>query len=220
MGAAALGTVASVFAATLSLPTVWLTTAILAIWADAWVLGAKEGRDALDDENVWVPEEDELDQMIERVDWKSWAPGDPPDPSSLPGFEDIESQLGHWIKEITETTRREIAAAVQRFADGRVVGPWKPPDVQSLADEIERIVGSPQRAMLIARTETNRALNLAAVQLFHRAGVTMFNLIPHPTACPLCKAVAAANPHPLSDKSAIPPLHPNGRCSMAPVVVG
>ena len=219
MGATALGAAASIFAATLSIPTAALAVAILSIWADAWILGAKEARDSLDEKDIWVPSEDPLDQRIDKVNWGEWAPGNPPSPKDLPGFEDIESQLATLVKGITETTRREIAAAVQRFADDRVVGPWRPEELQSLADEIEQIVGNPDRAMLIARTETNRSMNASAIQLLHRAGVTMFDLVPHPTACPLCKAVAAANPHPLSDKSAIPPLHPNGRCSIAPAVM-
>jgi hypothetical protein len=59
-------------------------------------------------------------------------------------------------------------------------------------------------------------MTAAAIDLFKRGGIAMFDLLVHPSACPKCVAIAEANPHPTSDVSATPPIHPLCRCSVGP----
>ncbi len=216
-GAAALAGLAVSFGATLSISMGALQVAILGVWADSWLAGAKSGRDSLDEHGIRVPSEDPLDQAIDKVDWDKWTPGKAPPAWDLPGFEDVSQELGQLITGISETTREEIVKTVKVFVDGRVAHvPWGPSDVAELAREIESCVNDANRAMLIARTEVNRAMTQGAQDLFRRAGIAWFDLVTHPDACPICVAIREANPHPVSDQADTPPIHPNCRCSTAP----
>ena len=216
-----LGSIASSFAATLHIAMGAVEVAILALWADSWLAGAKDGRDSLDHIGVRVPGSDTLDQAVERVNWPSWQPGQHPEPSSLPGFNDVRSQLGKLITGISETTRNDIATLVETFVDGRVGPvPWGPDDVAQLAEQIDALLNDPNRAMLISLTEVNRSMSDAAIDLFKRSGITMFDLLTHVGACPICIGIREANPHPIGDIASTPPIHPRCRCSVAPVHIG
>ena len=217
--ATAAGVIAS-FVLSLHLALDGIGAAILAMWADSWLAGAKDGRDSLDSVGVWVPADDALDRAVERVDWEAWTPGSPPPASSLPGFDDVRQRLAELISGITETTRDEIRRAIEAFVGNRVAHvPWTNDDVLALSHQIGEILDNAQRGILIARTEVNRAMTDAALDLFKRAGIAMFNLVTHPTACQRCKDIEAANPHPISEVDAMPPIHPQCRCSVSPVVL-
>ena len=130
----------------------------------------------------------------------------------------MEQQIGGLISGITDTTRAQIATAIENFVAGRIAPvPWTAADVAGLAQQIEAVLDDPARALLIARTEVNRAMTLAAADLFKRAGIAMFDLLTHVNACRKCLDIAAANPHPLADVTVLPPEHPACRCSIGPV---
>ena len=205
-------------AKTLHITVEAIKDAIESAWADSWLAGAKDGLDSLDEEGVWVPDEDTLDQAVAHTDWGKWAPGQAPPAADLSGFDAVAPRLGQLIVGISNTTRNQIATQVEQFVGSRVGPvPWGPGDVAALAAEIDSVLNDADRALLIALTEVNRAMTEASAELFQRARIAMFDLLTHPSACPRCVDIREHNPHPLSDTSALPPIHPRCRCSIRPV---
>ncbi|MDE2096469.1 MAG: phage portal protein [Patescibacteria group bacterium] len=212
--------VAATFAASLSLVTAELMTVIGMIWAASWLAGAKSAEDNGRERGTEFAESDSLVRRIAQEDWDTWTPEVAPELSSLPGSVQISSEIASLVSEITDTTRKAIASAVERFVGTRT-GPvaWSNADVAELADEIAAMLDNPSRAAMIARTEVNRAMTQGAVALYRRANVEMFDLLNHSGACPVCVAVHDANPHPMSDAAAMPPIHPNCLVGTTRVVV-
>lgn len=74
---------------------------------------------------------------------------------------------------------------------------------------------SRERGRLIARTETNWALNEGTRQHLETIGVERYTISPAPTACKLCKQ-AATKTYPVTKQ--IMPIHPNDRCPIIAVI--
>jgi len=73
------------------------------------------------------------------------------------------------------------------------------------------------RAKLIARTETNRAINRAALDAYDQAGIKQCEIV-NPGADAECQAFIDDNPYSVADCSEILPIHHNCRCTWAPIV--
>jgi hypothetical protein len=207
----ALGDLAQAVAQSANLRLQRLRAELRRLWSDSWIAGAKDASD----HGAQPPADDPLEKAVQSVDWAEWTPGAPlPEP---PGIENVDQQVGALISGLSDTTRAQIVQAVNNFVNGRVAHvPWTSADVAALAAQIAALLDDPNRAVVIARTEVNRAMTQGSADLFARAGIAMFNLLDHPTACQRCKDIAAANPHPVSDVSALPPIHPQCRCSIGP----
>jgi hypothetical protein len=199
--------------ASIPLDTGPLRTALERLWADSWLAGAKDASGH--GVSVQKATGDALEGAVNAVDWSAWAPGRVH--GTVPGLENVSQQLGGLIKGISDHTRDLIVSLVEAFVAGRVAHvPWTDADVTELAEQIGLLINDPDRAALISRTEVNRAMTTASVDLFKRAGIAMFDLLNHVGACPVCVDIKDANPHPISDASAMPPIHPRCRCSVAP----
>ncbi len=179
--------------------------------AAAFVAGAKDGVDHLADQGVEIPDEP-LFRLVLGVDWDNWEPGHIPAADLLEGtgLRDLLDQAGVDIRGIADTTKDRIATALEQ-------GVRQGTGTREIAQDIDQILHDPKRAMMIARTEINRAMTVASVESYARSGMTEFDLLAEATACPICTAIADANPHPLADIADHPPIHPNCRCAVAPV---
>lgn len=184
-----------------------LHAVIQQLYADAWLAG---GKDALSHGSA---PGSAMAAAVADVDWDTWTPGHPEAADLLAGtgFDEMLAEAHIWLKEIDDTTRGEIAKALE-------AGLRAGDSIEAIAVRIEASLGDMARAQLIAVTEVNRAMSLASVATYQRNGVTQFDLLTAPGACPVCTAIAAANPHPIADRSATPPVHPRCRCALAPVV--
>ena len=60
----------------------------------------------------------------------------------------------------------------------------------------------------------NRAMTAASMEVYRQNGAEMWDLITAVDPCPICAAIAAENPHPMTDRR-VSPEHPNCRCSVA-----
>lgn len=68
------------------------------------------------------------------------------------------------------------------------------------------------KAMQIARTETNWAINEGMRQQYQESGIQKVNIEAALTACDLCMAAVNGNPYTLADADGMLPIHPNCRC--------
>lgn len=197
----ALDGMADGFAAQITLNSEALLDALRSMTADAWTVGLK---DAAEQTGQPVAE-------IADVDWSAWKPGHPKAADLLagPGFDELLADANVSLRQIDDITRKRVGHVL---ADGVREGA----SAQTIASGITDILHDADRASLIAVTEVNRAMTVATHRVYADNGVPEWNLLTAPGACPVCVAVEAANPHPLSDLTDQPPLHPRCRCALAP----
>lgn len=86
-----------------------------------------------------------------------------------------------------------------------------------IAEDLRTSLGmSGVRSEIIARTETNWALNEGQREYMDSLGVTQYQISPAVTACPLC-IEAAKKEYSISQKDVLP-VHPNCRCTIISVI--
>ncbi len=182
------------------------------VYADSWLPGV---RDALGQIQERAPHLLQPGLPISAaalaVDWDTWQPGDPSLPKDLAsiGFDPMAADAGRWLKEIDDTTCRNIA---QVLHDGVVAGLGN----DKIAAQIDEYLHDPARARMISTTETNRAMSRAAYATYKAHGLGEWDLVTAADPCPVCAAVKAGNPHTMQETMLMSPLHPRCRCSVAP----
>jgi SPP1 gp7 family putative phage head morphogenesis protein len=145
------------------------------------------------------------------------------DATNPAAVEAVRDHAADLITGISNTTRNEIKNLVeQAFTDPEM-------DVASLADEIENIINDPDRADLIARTETMQAANdgqLDAWDQAQEAGLLTGDekkewiTTPDDRICPICddmdgEQVGLDEEFDVDGDSLDgPPAHPNCRCTV------
>ncbi len=157
-----------------------------------------------------------LEQVIQGLPsgyWDTWEPefGVAVTEGADGALADLIAESDAVIGGIVDTRLDRIAAAI---ADGVAQGLG----VDAVADMIEPVVQDERHAWLIADTELARASTLASLSAYRAANIAEFDLLTARDPCPKCAAIAANNPHPMSDTSVIPPAgtHPGCRCALAP----
>jgi SPP1 gp7 family putative phage head morphogenesis protein len=204
-GPDALTVTAESFARTVPLDSDELTHTIQQLYADSYTAGLKDA----DDSSVPIP--DSISSVVRASDWDTWTPGHPAAADQLAGtgFDDLLRQAHVRVKDIDETTRQHIALALEH-------GVRNGDNSKTIADAIDQVRHNPARSMTIARTEVNRAMTQASIASYKASGLSEFDLLPSPGACPICLALAESNPHSLNDIASQPPVHPNCRCAASP----
>ncbi len=193
------------FAEALSLNHEPLQEALTQLYSASWPAGVKDavahlGRKVSD-----------IAQRLADFIGDLWKPSDVPDGDELEGmgFEDFLDAVNTWIQEMDGTTRRQVA---QALTDGMAEGE----STDQIAARIDQALHNPKRAMMIARTEVNRAMSRAALATYRANGVQQWDLLTAADPCPICAGIAASNPHSIADTALLPPEHPMCRCSAAP----
>lgn len=162
-----------------------LNLALRNLWSEAWKAGVQDGQS-------YITEKAGSQRAAQLLE------GD--------GFDKILSSAGITLKGITNTIRNDIGGVLeQALAEG-----WA---TDRITAAIDNLIHDPKRAQLIALTEINRAMSLASFQVYEENGFD-WDLLTQPGACPVCEAVKANNPHPITDRK-ISPLHPRCRCAIA-----
>ena len=182
-------------------------------YTDAYLVGGKDAITQLADHGHAISDTDPMKVATDEIDWGEWTPGHPiaADKLTGTGLQDMLDEVGVRIQGIDDTTRDDIARILEQgIREG--IG------ARDMAARIDKVRHNPARSMLIARTEINRSFTQASLDTFTRDGVAEFDLLTEAGACAICEGIKAANPHPMSDVAAIPPEHPNCRCSVSPVV--
>lgn len=144
-------------------------------------------------------------RMLVNVYQDGSSLGQGADPSAIvgPRVQQLIDRAGITIKNIDDTTQNRIYTAIR---DGVTNGD----NHQTISDAVNEIIDDPDRAEIIAATETNRAYNLANLDTAAENGAIGFNWITEPTACIECLTLESANPHDISELP--PPEHPNCMC--------
>ncbi len=188
------------YAELLGQPTPKLRETVGRIYRDSFVAGAKDGLTQLGDRAKRTP----LASAVNRVDWSAWKPGEPLSNEDLQdtGYSRMLGQLNTWVPAMDDTTKRQIAQALQDGVDQGLGS-------QAIADKIDLVLHDPKRAAMIARTEVNRSMSHGSIETYRQHGIAQFDIVTAWDPCPICIANKASGPHPITDVAAIPPSHPN-----------
>lgn len=134
----------------------------------------------------------------------------------------VEDHAAETLDGISDTTREDIKNLIEESFQGQF-------DVDTLTDEIASLIGDPERAELIARTETMRASNEGQQEAWDQAaeaGLLTGNeeqewiVTPDDRLCPECEpfdtvtAELGGTFEAEGVTSDGPPLHPRCRCTL------
>jgi SPP1 gp7 family putative phage head morphogenesis protein len=197
------------------------------LWAEGWVLGQQAAQAVV---------------AGEPPDWRRWTPGDHAAARQIAGdgLARLLADADIHIQSIAESRVGELAGVLESAlaSDVREIEQYhKPPGVYSMQDvlparnsisdlaaKLENVLDNPERARMVAHTEMARAQSAATVESYEQTGVRERAWLSAEDAkvCPRCDANVAAGavpmgqPFPSGDMS--PPIHPNDRCALMPVV--
>jgi SPP1 gp7 family putative phage head morphogenesis protein len=153
-----------------------------------------------------------LDRLVAGVNWDNWKPGS--DAVALSQYPSVLKDLldsSYLLAEgVTKTTKKRVA---QQVADGIRTGA----DYRTVSKNINAIINDPLRAEVIAITETNRAFNRASIIAYSSGGAKKWNWVVYEGACDKCASKAGID---FSVTDPEPPLHPDCRCGVTPVLAG
>lgn len=143
--------------------------------------------------------------------WDSWKPGDDATAELLDrgGLRRLLDQAEITIKGIQ-------ASGIDRMGTILAEGAAKGLGSETIARQLREVVLDPDRARVIARTELARAVSAAEMDGYTSAGVTQWEWLVSPGACPICEDNAAGSPYPVGS-GPVQPAHPNCVCSYAPI---
>lgn len=195
-----------------------LTDILPRLYAESWLLGQRAARAEIG--YAAGVRKDSVSDLLDAMatDWDTWQPGNAAaslllNPSG--GLAQLLADAGITIRGIDTVT-------VERLGEVLYTGVRDGSNIQTISRGITAILGDPQRAVMIARTETARATSIAARELYNDLGVEQVEwLVADP--CDLCADNADASPIPIGDTFPSgdnePPAHPNCMCSIAPYIV-
>ena len=151
---------------------------------------------------------------IGKVDWNTFTPGKRSASELLKpsgGLEKLLNQRNITLDGIHSTTLDRIGTVLADALDKKM----SPAEVVPL---IAQLVNDPQRALTIAQTEMNVALNLAARDTYQTAGVDMVSWVLGAEGCEDCQQNADESPISIDEVfgsgDTEPPAHPNCYCSL------
>jgi len=149
--------------------------------------------------------------------WDDWQPGNEGaaalvDPSG--GLQSLLDRSGITIDDLINTTYDRIGTALAISISQGL-------PVSETAKAINERLRDPARAMVIARTETCRAVVESSVSEYRDAGVTQVEWLGGDPCTEICEQnvgviVTLGEDFPSGDE--YPPAHPNCVCDVAPVV--
>ena len=199
-----------------------LANAINVIHIDAYLLGQDIGMSGIARARVHkAPTLKELQRAI-GINWDKWKPGNraasivvnPPR-----GLSYLLDSVGVTVQGLNNTTLDRIGTIL---AAGLKEGVTPAEMSKQMQYEIDDLLDDPERALMIAQTETSRAVSIASRELYQESGVELVEwLVADP--CDLCQENADVSPIGIGDTfpsgDTEPPAHPNCVCDIAPYLV-
>lgn len=188
-----------------------LIAALRRTWADGFALGIVSADDAIRQ----VQELKKADDP-DYIDWANWKPGDAAAALLIKptrAFQRLLEAQGATIRGIDRTGYDRLGTAL---ADAIALGL----SGRRAAKLIQDSVSDPARALTIAITETNRAISRATIERYQNFGLEKMEWVTS-DPCDKCvqnegKTVQIGQTFPSGDTQ--PPVHPNCRCALLPVV--
>jgi SPP1 gp7 family putative phage head morphogenesis protein len=177
------------------------------IHKDGYFVGTKLGQERLVKRASGDPGE-----ISGEFSWDAWTPGNPDAAGLLgeggPGLSGLLDDAGVTMEGISDATLEE-------FSDALAAALEAGQSVDDIAEMLEELGMDPERAEMIARTETARAVSEGTRDVYNANGISQFDWLPADDACEDCDAMKDGNPYDMGDE--MPPLHPNCRCAVTPV---
>ena len=184
------------------------------VLADGYVLGIVSANEALFRAKKKLKKKAlEVDGFI---DWENWKPGSESAALLLRpsgSFKKLLDDLGISIKDINTTDYDKLGSAL---ADSVALGLTP----KRGAKLLQNVVASPARALTIAVTEQARAITMASLERYTESGVEEVEWIAA-IPCDICE-VNEGEVRPINTAfpsgDSQPPVHPNCRCALLPLV--
>lgn len=182
--------------------TAALRPLLLDVWTEGWVLGQLSAQAVTN-----------AAQAAKAPIWRNWEPGDV-DAAQLianGGLQQLLQQAGITLAGIAATQVNQIGAALSAALEHG-------DSVDTLAAELDQLLGDPAAADLIAQTELARANTAAALDVYGQAQVGQVDVSTagDGRVCAVCEDAEAAGPYMLTDVPGVP-FHPRCRCMVVPV---
>lgn len=148
----------------------------------------------------------------EAPSWDNWHPGDitAADVTVSGGLADVLNAQRISIQNITGTALENLGNVIAVS-----MGSGEP--VNELADNLDKFgYTSPDRAGIIAHTETSRAASVAALEAYDSNAVEEYDVVLSQGACQECQDAHDGGPYPIANVDYLPPIHPWCRCTSEP----
>jgi hypothetical protein len=185
-----------------------MQVAIARLYADGYTLGTKVAKTRLKGLKK--------DVSVQTVDWSTWKPGNESAAALVRPRGGLESLLATRKISLSDEV---IHTKLDRIGTALAKGLEKGFTPQETAKMIDVIINDPQQALVIAQTETSRAVSIASRNAYEEAQVEQVEWLVA-EGCEECQDNADASPigidetFPSGDSE--PPAHPNCMCALAP----
>lgn len=199
-----------------------IKNSLLTVYADGYLLGTDIGMSGIARARVnKAPSLRDLKRAM-GINWNTWKPGNraasliinPPR-----GLSSLLDARNVTVAGINNTTLDRIGTILAKGLKEGIT----PADMsRQMQNEIDDLLGDSERALMIAQTETSRAVSIASRELYNESGVELVQwLVADP--CDTCQENADVSPIGIGDTfpsgDTEPPAHPNCVCDLAPYLV-
>lgn len=193
-----------------------IKAALTKIYTDGFLLGLDASKEAIAQAEKKQGKALTKSEDSDYVDWANWKPGNRAAAllyRPTGAFEKILANAGIVSKKIAANGYDRIGTAL---ADSVAAG-FSP---ARAAKVITEKIGDPARALTIAITEQNRAMSLASMQNYQQYGVEKVEWS-GANPCDICapnEGQVVFTGEPFNSGDTEPPVHPNCRCAVLPVI--
>lgn len=151
------------------------------------------------------------------VNWSAWQPGNN-EAAALVAANDQSSGLAELLHEAGIVLNGIDSTTLDSIADVLAEALAAGSSVSETGDMIGALLDDPDRAELIAQTETARAMTAASLDSYSENGVTGKAWLLSDGACPLCEENEADGVIPIDEDftNGDPPAHVNCVCALIP----
>lgn len=190
-----------------------MQNALASIYANGYVLGERIAKAYL----LGFKKDAKTDNPIGVgiIDWSVWKPGNPSAAALVKPRGGLQSLLDS--RRIT-VADEVINTRLDRIGTALATSLEKGFSAKQTAQMIDAVIDDPEAAMMIARTETARAVSVATRDSYERAGVEQVEWLVA-EGCDDCQENADASPIDIGDTfpsgDSEPPAHPNCECALA-----
>lgn len=192
-----------------------MQNALAGIYADGYVFGERIAKARL----AGLKKDAKTEPItVSVVDWSTWKPG-------MPSAAALVKPRGG-LRSLLESRKITIADEVintrlDRIGTALSTALKKGFGADETAEMIDAVIDDPEAAMVIARTETARAVSIATRDEYETNNVQQVEWIfGEEGVCDICSENADASPIGIGDTfpsgDAEPPAHPNCMCTLVP----
>lgn len=185
-----------------------MQVALSRLYADGYTFGAKVAETRLTGLKK--------DVSVSTVDWATWKPGNESAAALVRPRGGLESLLASRKISVSDDV---IHTKLDRIGTALAKGLEKGFTPQETAKMIDVIIDDPQQALMIAQTETSRAMSVASRNAYEEANIEQVEWLVA-EGCDDCQENADASPIGINDTfpsgDSEPPAHPNCMCALAP----